>query len=637
MARSRPFSIATKTALAIYAVLVPLLVVSLVLGVHARGRMAADLAALGRARDLQDMANRSYSMVLIQEAVTQSILVDPENLIEAPRKIEAYDNLAEILKKMQEAHDPDVNRVVGEMNLLERTRLRPLDTQILEGMGEGKGEVARKVFREQYRPALEKYSALVLQLGVVAAEKAQRAERETLRTNDRLSKATTIVLGVGLIVVGFAAGAVLSRVRRRLERTVEQLRQVATGTIAREPVDAGADELGALNSATLQLVETLEGLTAETTAILTAAQQGDLSARGRCEGFQGVYRALMSSVNDVLDHLQESSAEVRVQHDLAGRFVSEMSRVLDRVAAGELTARVEGAYSGHHQQARDALNRLIESLAATLGEVERSAAVVQTSGSAIAEAVRAGERRAELQRSSVSQVAKRLVSLGESVRSNVATVRDVANLSTAAREDSGRGLAALGDLVKAIERMKSSAETTAKVARTIDEIAARTNLLAMNAQIEAARAGVAGQGFAVVAKEVKALATRTAEGARSTATLVQASVREAESGMTIRGQVLAAIQGVEKRVVELSDRLGRIAESSAAQDRDVGEIARAMEVVETASKEGLSTARASAGAAAHLDAAVGSLNGLLAGMQLANAADTTAELDGDFPRDRALS
>jgi len=335
----------------------------------------------------------------------------------------------------------------------------------------------------------------------------------------------------------------------------------------------------------------------------------------------------MSSVNDVLDHLQESSAEVRAQQERAGRFVSEISRVLDRVAAGELTARVEGDYSGHHQQARDALNRLIESLAATLGEVERSAGVVRSSGSAIADAVRASEGHAELQRSSVSQVSRRLVSLGESVRSNVATVRDVANLSTAAREDSGRGLAALGELVTAIERMKSSAETTAKVARTIDEIAARTNLLAMNAQIEAARAGAAGQGFAVVAKEVKALATRTAEGARSTATLVATSVREAESGMTIRDRVLSAIKAVEKRVIELSDRLGHIADSSAAQDRDVGEIARAMDTVENAVNEGLSTARESAAAAAHLAAAVSSLNGLLAGMQLTEGVAPAPEAD----------
>jgi methyl-accepting chemotaxis protein len=196
-------------------------------------------------------------------------------------------------------------------------------------------------------------------------------------------------------------------------------------------------------------------------------------------------------------------------------------------------------------------------------------------------------------------------------------VREVTGLSTAARQQSARGLAALGELVTAIERMKVSAETTAKVARTIHEIAARTNLLAMNAQIEAARAGAAGQGFAVVAKEVKALATRSAEGARSTSALVEASVREAESGMAIRERVLSAIQAVEQRVGELSDNLGQIADSSSGQERDVGEIAHAMQVVETASSEDLANAQQSAAAARSLDMAVEALHGLLAEMQLA--------------------
>ncbi len=615
---ARPISIATKTALAIYAVLVPLLVVSIALGTHARRRIADEFGALGRARDLQDLANHSLTLLVVQEAVTQSILADPENIVEAPRKIEAYDDLATTLKTMQEtAHDDEINRVVADMNELERSRLRPLDTQILEQTAAGAGEATRKLFREQYRPALDRYTTLVRRLGAIAGAKARSAEKEALATNRRLSEATSIALAVGLLAVGLAARMVLARVRRRLERTVDQLRQVAAGTIVCQAADQGNDEVAALGNATVQVVETLQGIMAETTAILVSARKGDVSVRGHADRFQGVYRQMLSSVNDVLDHLEESSAEVRLEHERARRFVAEISGVLDRVGAGELTARVDGQYAGHYQQARDALNRLIDSLASTLGEVERSTGVVQRSGAAITLAVRASEARAARQQSSVTEVAKRLASLGESVRANVATVREVTGLSTAARQQSARGLAALGELVTAIERMKVSAETTAKVARTIHEIAARTNLLAMNAQIEAARAGAAGQGFAVVAKEVKALATRSAEGARSTSVLVEASVREAESGMAIRERVLSAIHAVEQRVGELSDNLSRIADSSSGQERDVGEIAHAMQVVETASSEDLANAQQSAAAARSLDTAVETLHGLLAEMQLA--------------------
>ena len=632
---ARQISVATKTALAIYAVLVPLLAVSLGLGVHARRHMGSDLAAFARARDVKDLANHSLALILVQEAVTQSILADPENIMEAPRKIEAYDDLAETLKTMQAtAGDPAIDRTVDAMNELERTRLRPLDTQILEKMADGAGEAARKLFRDEYRPALDRYSALVRQLGTIAGEKAEQARRDALESSGRLSTLIMMVLAVGVVAVGISARTVLSRVRRRLGRTVEQLRKVAAGTIVHEPVDAGADEVGALGLAAAQLVATLEGLTAETTTILHSARGGDLSGRVNAARFQGVYAELMTSVNDVLDHLQASSDEVRSEHEKAARFVAEISRVLDRVTAGELTVRVDGVYEGHHQQAREALNRLIDSLAATLGEVERSAAVVQRSGAAITDSVRATEARAEQQRSSVGEVAQRLTSLGESARSNVATVREVAHLSTAAREDTKRGLVALGALMTAIERMRASAESTAKVARTIHEIAARTNLLAMNAQIEAARAGSAGQGFAVVAKEVKALATRSAEGARSTSALVEASMREAESGMAIRDQVLSAIQAVERRVIELSERLARIAHSSGAQDQDLGEIARVMGDVQSASGDALSTARESASAAAGLDAAVGALHALLAGVAVSNG-DAAIDRDSRAPSRRA--
>ena len=86
----------------------------------------------------------------------------------------------------------------------------------------------------------------------------------------------------------------------------------------------------------------------------------------------------------------------------------------------------------------------------------------------------------------------------------------------------------MGGVMTSMQEISQASEETAKIVKTIDEIAFQTNLLALNAAVEAARAGEAGAGFAVVADEVRNLAIRAAEAAGNTATMIEGTVSKSQ-------------------------------------------------------------------------------------------------------------
>ncbi len=127
-------------------------------------------------------------------------------------------------------------------------------------------------------------------------------------------------------------------------------------------------------------------------------------------------------------------------------------------------------------------------------------------------------------------------------------------LAEAAMRSAEMASGAIGKMSTAIEKIKNSGGATAKIIKTIEEIAFQTNLLALNAAIEAARAGEAGKGFAVVAGEVRNLANRSSEAARNTSALIEESIRDTTEGVAISQEAASAlkeISGLAKSMNEL--------------------------------------------------------------------------------------
>jgi methyl-accepting chemotaxis protein len=198
--------------------------------------------------------------------------------------------------------------------------------------------------------------------------------------------------------------------------------------------------------------------------------------------------------------------------------------------------------------------------------------------------------------------------------------QQAAALAGEARSAAEQGTEAAERLRASMTEIASSADETAKIIKTIDEIAFQTNLLALNAAVEAARAGEAGKGFAVVADEVRALAQRSAEAARETNRLIQGSVDNARAGGEVADeveQVLAAIAGGVGKVDAL---IGEIANAGTDQANGVEQINHSVSQMDqvtqqtaAGSEESAAAARELSGQAEEVRQAVAGLTRLIGG------------------------
>ena len=140
--------------------------------------------------------------------------------------------------------------------------------------------------------------------------------------------------------------------------------------------------------------------------------------------------------------------------------------------------------------------------------------------------------------------------------------------------------ASMKALTASMTDITKASEDTSKIVKTIDEIAFQTNLLALNAAVEAARAGEAGAGFAVVADEVRNLAMRSAESAKSTAMMIENTVKKVQYGSELVAKTNNAFTDVGSRVGKVAGIMDEIAADTADQAHGIEDVNKAVEDID---------------------------------------------------------
>jgi len=250
------------------------------------------------------------------------------------------------------------------------------------------------------------------------------------------------------------------------------------------------------------------------------------------------------------------------------------------------------------------LTRIIENLDTGASQVNEAAGQVAAASQQLAEG-------ASEQASSLEETSSALEEMAAMTRTNAENAQKANELSTQAQKAASTGDETMGRLNSAMQAINESSNQISKIIKVIEEIAFQTNLLALNAAVEAARAGEHGKGFAVVADEVRNLAMRAAQAARETTDLIESSVQRAAEGTDVASEVGKGLAQIVEDVSSVSTLINGIARASEEQAQGVEQVNTAVSQMDKVTQQNAANAEESSSAAQELSAQALTMKGVV--------------------------
>jgi len=309
--------------------------------------------------------------------------------------------------------------------------------------------------------------------------------------------------------------------------------------------------------------------------------------------------ASMAEAGGTVDRLREENAKAST---ITQGFLGTLGQAITGLRQNDLTVSVDRGFGAEHDATGQALNEALGSLRETMLGLQQAADHVDAAAVDIAQGSEVVARSTADQAAAFEEVSASLESLTASSRDAATSARQAKDASSGAQARALEGAASVSQLLGAMEAMRTGASATARIVKTIDEIAFQTNLLALNAAVEAARAGDAGRGFAVVAEEVRALAIRSADAARTTAGLIDDTVRSVEESARVSGTVGQRLDELRKEIETVAALVERLASAAGDQQDGIEQIRTAVDSLNGSVQAAAASAEESASASQELSA-----------------------------------
>lgn len=276
---------------------------------------------------------------------------------------------------------------------------------------------------------------------------------------------------------------------------------------------------------------------------------------------------------------QHNEAELRAREATAvaernrlNAAVDALGKGLNQLAEGNLGTCIEQEFPQEIERLRTDFNQVANRLRNVMEEISINSSSIQANANQMRSAADDLAKRTEQQAASLEETSAALAEITATVSNSSKLAEDAGHMVDNTNSYAERSVAVVADAMAAMERIEDATAEIGKIINVVEEIAFQTNLLALNAGVEAARAGEAGKGFAVVAQEVRALAGRAADAARTIKTLVGKSNDEVRTGVELVTATGEALHKIGNDVLQINEHVKSIVTSAREQSVGLSEI-----------------------------------------------------------------
>ena len=300
----------------------------------------------------------------------------------------------------------------------------------------------------------------------------------------------------------------------------------------------------------------------EINTVIQAASIGDFRPRISMANKDGFFEIFATSINEIMDFNQS--------------VIEDLMRIISALAEGDLTRKIENDYVGAFDQLKHDINTTVTKLTEVMAAMLQTAKVVNDVAEKISQSNLSLSKRSESQASSLEETAASVQQITATIQQNANHIVKANELAEKAKQKAREGGEIINATIIAMTEINKSSRKIADIIGVIDEIAFQTNLLSLNAAVEAAHAGEQGRGFAVVAAEVRNLAQRSATAAKEIKTLIQDSATKVEEGTRLVNQSGETLDKIVSASEKVNDIIEDIAASTKEQSSGIHQINRSV-------------------------------------------------------------